>query len=202
MPCGKNPKNQIKLSYKSYCYTAPLKARCYMALLKPCCYTAIFLQNLTKPKCYFDTYFIKLICYFGIYFTKSKYYFWQLIMKPNNTLAPIYKSPNIILAKTITLCSKAQNYFLAKTYLHILKSLTHGKYKLLISQKYFFYKIYGNCAYFFHNQLTIKAHVYHSWQNHSSCRDRQAQRSSTTRPSPAHMKTPATEAHLSCPVKF
>ena len=107
LPCGKNPKNQIKLSYKSYCYTAPLKARCYMALLKPRCYTAIFLQNLTKPKCYFDTYFIKLICYFGIYFTKSKYYFWQLIMKPNNTLAPIYKSPNIILAKTITLCSKA-----------------------------------------------------------------------------------------------
>ena len=106
LPCGKNPKNQIKLSYKAYCYTAPLKTRCYMAPLKPRCYTAIFLQNLTKPICYFDTYFIKLICYFGIYFTKSKYYFWQLLMKPNNTLAPIYKSPNIILAKTITLCLK------------------------------------------------------------------------------------------------
>ena len=116
-------------------------------------------------------------------FTKPKYYFWQPLMKPNNTLAPIYKSPNIILAKTITLCSKAQNYFLAKTYLHILKSLIHGKYKLLISQKYFFYKIYENYAYFFHNQLTLKAYVYHPWQNQSSCKDGQAQRSSTTRPS-------------------
>ena len=135
-------------------------------------------------------------------FTKPKYYFWQLLMKPNNTLAPIYKSSNIILAKTITLCSKAQNYFLVKIYLHILKSLTHEK--LLISQKYLFFKIYGNYAYFFHNQLTTKPHVYHPWQNHSSCRDWQAQRSSTTRPSwasPAHMKIPAAEAHVSCLVK-
>ena len=60
---------------------------------------------------------------------KAQVLFWQLLIKPNNTLAPIYKSPNIILAKTITLSSKAQNYFLAKTYLQILKSLTHGKYK-------------------------------------------------------------------------
>ena len=38
---------------------------------------------------------------------------------------------------------KAQNYSLAKPYFHVLKSLTHGKYKLLIPQKYFFYKIYN-----------------------------------------------------------
>ena len=37
------------------------------------------------------------------------------------------------------------------------------------------YKIYGNYAYFFHNQLTTKTHVYHSWQNYSFCRDEQAQ---------------------------
>ena len=80
---------------------------------------------------------------------KAQVLFWQLLIKPNNTLAPIYKSPNIILAKTITLSSKAQNYFLAKTYLQILKSLTHGKYKLLIFRKYFFYKIYGNYSCFF-----------------------------------------------------
>ena len=103
---------------------------------------------------------------FGTYFTKPKYYFWQLLMKPNNTLAPIYKSLNIILAKTITLCSKAQNYFLAKTYLHIWKSLTHGKYKLLISQKYSFTKFMGTMLIFFHNQLTTKAHEYHLGKNY------------------------------------
>ena len=43
---------------------------------------------------------------------------------------------------------KVQNYSLVKTYFHILKSLSHGKYKLLIPQNYFFYKIYGN--YFFY----------------------------------------------------
>ena len=166
---------------KARCYTAPLKslllhstskACYYTAPLKAHCYMIIFLQNLTKPK-----------CYFGTYFTKPKYYFWQLLIKPNNTLAPIYKSPNIILTKTITLCLKAQNYFLAKTYLHILKSLTYGKYKLFISQKYFFYKNLCELCLFFHNQLTTKAHVYHPWQNYSSCRDGQAQRSSTIRPS-------------------
>ena len=132
----------------------------------------LFQQLHTKPK-----------CYFGNYFTKPKCYFWQLLIKPNNTLAPIYKSPNIILTKTITLCLKAQNYFLAKTYLHILKSLTYGKYKLFISQKYFFYKNLCELCLFFHNQLTTKAHEYHLGKNYSSCRDGQAQRSSTIRPS-------------------
>ena len=99
---------------------------------------------------------------------------------------------------------KTQNYFLAKTYFHILKSLTHGNYKLLISQKYFFYKIYGNYAHFFHNQLITKVHVYHLWQNYSFCREDQAQRSWTTRPSwagPAHMQISAAEAHVSCQVQ-
>ena len=143
---------------------------------------------------------------FGTYFTKPKYYFWQLLMKPNNTLAPIYKSPNIILAKTITLCSKVQNYFLTKTYLHILMSLTHGKYTLLISQKIFLLQnLWELYLFFFHNQLTTKAHVFYPWQDYSSCRDGQAQRSLTTRrswASPTHMKIPAAEAHVSYPVKF
>ena len=37
------------------------------------------------------------------------------------------------------------------------------------------------------------------------CKDDQAQRSSTTKPSlasPAHIQIPAAEAHVSCPVKF
>ena len=58
---------------------------------------------------------------------------------------------------------------------------------------------------FSHNQITTKAHVYHPWQNYSSCRDGQAQRSSTTRPSwasPAHIQIPIAEAHVSYPVKF
>ena len=55
--------------------------------------------------------------------------FWHLFIKPN-----------IILAKTIML--KAQKYFLAKTYFHILKSLIHGKYNYSSPKKYFSYKIY------------------------------------------------------------
>ena len=51
----------------------------------------------------------------------------------------------------------------------------------------------------------IKAHVYHPWQNYSFCKDDQAQRSSTTKPSwtsPAHTEIPATKAHVSCQVKL
>ena len=161
--------------------------------------------------------FTKPKCYCGTYFCKARMIFWHLFLQsPNAILAPISQSPilfwhlylqssNIILAKTITLYSKAQNYFSAKIYLHILKPPIYGKYKLLISQKYFFYKIYGNYAYFFHNQLTTKAHVYYPWQNYSSYRDGQAQINSTTRPSwasPAYMKILAAEAHVSYPVKF
>ena len=71
---------------KTRCYIAPLKARCYTALLKLVAtryflkahyYTAIFLQNLTKSKCYFGTYFTKLKCYFGTYFIKAQILFWQ-----------------------------------------------------------------------------------------------------------------------------
>ena len=72
-------------------------------------------------------------------------------------MAHIYKSPNIILAKTITLCSKFQNYFLAKTYLHILKFLTHGKYKLLISQKYFFLQNLWELCLFFPQSTNYKS---------------------------------------------
>ena len=75
---------------------------------------------------------------------------------------------------------KAQNYFLAK---YILKSLTHRKYKLLTSQEYFSQQNLWEPCLFFHNQLTTKAHVYHPWQNSSFCRDNQALRSSTTKPS-------------------
>ena len=43
LPCGQNPKSPTKLSYKTRCYSAPLKhittwhpkVRCYMAPLKP-----------------------------------------------------------------------------------------------------------------------------------------------------------------------
>ena len=76
---------------------------------------------------------------------------------------------------------KAQNYFLAK---YILKSLAHGKYKLPTSQEYFSQQNLWELCLFFHNQLITKAHVYYPWQNSSFCRDSQAQRSSTTKPSP------------------
>ena len=83
----------------------------------------------------------------------------------------------------------------------MLKSLTHGKYKLLISQKkYFFHKILWEVCLFFHNQLITKAHEYHPWQNYSFCRDNQAQGGLTTKPnwtSLAHTQMPAAKGHVS-----
>ena len=102
---------------------------------------------------------------FWLYFTKLKYYFGTTL-----------QSPNLFWQLFI----KAQNYFLAK---YILRSLAHGKYKLLTSQEYFFQQNLWELCLFFHNQLTTKVHVYHVWQNFSFCRDNQAQRSSTTRSS-------------------
>ena len=46
----------------------------------------------------------------------------------------------------------------------------------------------------------IKAHVYHPWQNHSFCRNNQAQGSLTTKPSwpsPVHTQIPAARGHVS-----
>ena len=162
-----------------------LKARCYTTNLKsPLLHGNIFTKSYKAQMLFWHLFykaqndivapiFTKPKCYCGTYFCKARMIFWHLFLQsPNALLAPISQSPilfwhlylqssNIILAKTITLYSKAQNYFSAKIYLHILKPPIYGKYKLLISQKYFFYKIYGNYAYFFHNQLTTKAHVYY-----------------------------------------
>ena len=178
------------------------KARCYMAPLKPVAIQQYFckiLQNpnailapiLQNPILFWHLVYKTQMLFWNLFY-KAQMLFWHLIFQsPNAILAPNFTNPNIILAPILQNSNailapsfaKAQNYFLAKTYFHILKSLTHLKYKLLISQKYLFYKIYGNYAYFFHNQLTIKTHVYHPWQNYLSCRDGKAQRSSTTRSS-------------------
>ena len=50
--------------------------------------------------------------------------------KPNNILASIYKSPILFWQKQLHY-AKAQKYSLAKTYFHLLKSLTHGKLNFL-----------------------------------------------------------------------
>ena len=78
-------------------------------------------------------------------FYKAQILFWHYFTKPKFILAIIYKSLKYYFGKNNYIMLKAQNYLLAK---YILKSLTHGKYKLLISQKYFFHKIYENYAYF------------------------------------------------------
>ena len=78
-------------------------------------------------------------------FYKTQVLCWHYFTKPKSILATIYRGPKYYFGKNNYIMLKAENYFLAK---YILKSLTHGKYKLLISQKYFFYKIYGNYAYF------------------------------------------------------
>ena len=82
-----------------------------------------FLQNLKL--------FTKAQILFWQLFTKAQYYFGNYLQKPNIILATIYKSPNIIWQNNYIML-KAQNYSLAKTYFHKLKSLTHGKHKLLM----------------------------------------------------------------------
>ena len=68
-----------------------------------------------------------------------------------------------------------------------------------------FTKFYGNYVYYFHNQLTIKAHEYHSWQNYSSCRINQAQASLFAKPSwvrPTHTQISAIGKHVNWSTKF
>ena len=98
--------------------------------------------------------FTKAQYYFGIYLQKPKYYknpilFWHLFTKAQYYFGTYLQKPKYYFDKNNYIILEAQNYSLAKTYFHILKSLTHRKYKLPVPQKYFFYKIYGNYAYFF-----------------------------------------------------
>ena len=71
-----------------------------------------------------------------------------------------------------------------KYYLTFVKSLTHGKYKLLISQKNItFTKFYGNYVYYFHNQVTIKPmNIIHGKTNHLV---------GLTKPKQAYQQSPA-----------
>ena len=68
--------------------------------------------------------------------------------------------------------------------LTFIKSLTHGKYKLLISQKNIsFTKFYGNYVYYFHNQLTIKPmNITHDKTTHLV---------GLTKPKQAYLQSPA-----------
>ena len=101
---------------------------------------------LQKAQIIFWHLFTKAQILFWHLFTKAEYYIGNYLQKPNIILKSFIKKPKTIgqtiillkpkyyLAKIITLCSKpkTQNYSLAKTYFHILKSLTHGKHKLLM----------------------------------------------------------------------
>ena len=82
--------------------------------------------------------FYKTQMLFWHYFTKAKILFWQKQLLYAQSQKYYFGKNNYIMLK-------AQNYLLKK---YIPKSLTHVKYKLLISQKYLFHKIYGNHAYF------------------------------------------------------
>ena len=80
---------------------------------------------------------------------KAQTLFWQLLQKAQYYVGPMslwqhfiknpklldkqlfYQSPIIIWQKNCIML-KAQNYSLAKTYVDILNSLTHGKHKLLM----------------------------------------------------------------------
>ena len=113
-----------------------------MASLKARCYTVTFLQNLTKPKCYFGIYFTKPKMIFwhlflqspkwycGTYFYKAQMLLWHLFLQsPNDILAPFFTKPkcyfgtyftkpDIILAPIFT---KLKYYFGKNNYI-ILKS--------------------------------------------------------------------------------
>ena len=110
-------------------------------------------------------------------FFKVQKFFWQLFHKAQMLLWHIF--------------TKFKYYF--DTCFTYTKSLTHGKYKLLISQKIFLSQNLWELCLFFHNQLTTKAHEYHPWQNSSFCSDNQAQqkldyKAQLDRPSP-HTKS-------------
>ena len=121
--------------------------------LKPVATWQYFYKMLKGPILLWHL-FTKAQYYFGIYLQKPKYsknpiLFWHLFTKAQYYFGTYLQKPKYYFDKNNYIILEAQNYSLAKTYFHILKSLTHGKYKLLVPQKYFFYKIYGNYAYFF-----------------------------------------------------
>ena len=114
-------------------------------------------------------------------FFEAQIFFWQLFHKTQMLLWHIF--------------TKFKYYF--DTCFTYTKSLTYGKYKLLISQKISLSQNLWELCLFFHNQLTTKSHEYRLWQNSSFCSDNQAQRSSTTKhnwTNPAHTQNPEAES--------
>ena len=124
---------------------ALLIARCYTAPLKPVITRQYFHKILQSPNTNLApilqssntnlTLFYKTQILIWHLYYKAQILFWHYFTEPKFILAIIYKSPKYYFGKNNYIMLKAQNYLLAK---YILKSLTHGKYKLLISQKYFF----------------------------------------------------------------
>ena len=86
-----------------------------------------------KPKYYFGNYFQKAQILFWQLLQKAQYYFGIFYQKNPKLLDKqlFYQRPIIIWQKNCIML-KAQNYSLAKTYVDILNSLTHGKHKLLM----------------------------------------------------------------------
>ena len=87
-------------------------------------------------------------------FCKTQILFWHYFTRLKSILATIYKSLKCYFSKNNYFMPKAQNHFLAK---YILKSLTHGKYKLLTSQEYFSQQNLWELCLFFHNQINYKS---------------------------------------------
>ena len=133
---------------KVHCYPSPLKARCYMKFLQSPLLHGTLTKSITTRQ-----YFYKISNYFQ---KNPNNNLAPIYKSLNNILASIYKSPNTILATLtkdpIPFYQKTKNYWannystkaqilfgindyimlktkkysLAKTYFHILQSLTHG----------------------------------------------------------------------------
>ena len=88
------------------------------------------------------------------YFTKSKYLFGTILQMPNINIWQLFHKAQMLFWQ---LFRKAQMLFwhiftksniILTLILHMLKSLTHGKYNYSSLKKYFFHKTHGSYAYF------------------------------------------------------
>ena len=158
---------------------------------------ALLLSPLLHGNIFTKSYKTQILIWYLFY--KTQILIWHLFCKAQILISHLfYRSPKCYFWQKQLLYAQSPKLFLGKIY-------THGKNKLLISQKIFLSQNLWELCLFFHNQLTTKAHEYHPWQNFSFCSDNQAQRSSTTKPtwvSPAHIQIPAARDHVSWPAKF
>ena len=142
-PIYKNSNTILAPTYKSPIIFRQLLTKSPNTILTTIYKSSIlFWQLLTKAQYYLGNYlqkpnFILATTYKNSIlswqvFTKAQYYFGTFYQKTQNYWANNYSTKaQILFGKNNYIMLKAQNYSLAKTYFHILKSITHGKLNYL-----------------------------------------------------------------------